>query len=72
MVADALVNKLLAKQIAANAKKYVLKKPGEVATKPSMDPAEKAVAGKWYKYAHLYWNGVSNNIERKSLCMPFY
>ena len=67
MVADALVNKLPAKRIAATAKKYVPKKPGEEATKPSMDPAEflkKAVAGKWHKYAYSYWNGVSNNIER--------
>ena len=67
MVADALVNKLPAKRIAATAKKYVPKKPGEVATKPSMDPAEflkKPVAGKWYKYVHSYWHGVSINIER--------
>ena len=35
MVADALVNKLPAKQIAATAKKYVPKKPGKEATSPA-------------------------------------
>ena len=55
--------------------KYVAKKPSEVATKLTMDPAEflkKPVAGKWYKYVHSYWHGVSINIERRSLLVLSY